>query len=205
MKRVTAYIDGFNLYFGLKAARLKRLYWLDLPLLIRQVLRPDQQLTVTHYFTARIRDNGRNAEDRRRQATYLDALAAGDTRCQFGHYLAKRSACRHCGAAWLGYEEKMTDVNIAVQLISDAYDDIFDVAMIISGDSDLSSPIRHVRRRFPGKRLIVAFPPRRQSGELKRCANGYLSIGEDKLRKSQLPDVLTQADGVLIHRPSTWT
>lgn len=29
-QRVIAYIDGFNLYFGLKAAKWKRFYWLNL-------------------------------------------------------------------------------------------------------------------------------------------------------------------------------
>jgi uncharacterized LabA/DUF88 family protein len=62
----------------------------------------------------------------------------------------------------------MTDVNIAVQLMGDAFDDAFDVALVVSGDSDLTTPIRRVRERFADKRVIVAFPPRRHSAELKR-------------------------------------
>ena len=30
MQRVIVYIDGFNLYYGLRAAGLQRYYWLDL-------------------------------------------------------------------------------------------------------------------------------------------------------------------------------
>ena len=30
MSRVIAYVDGFNLYFGLKAKGWKKHYWLDL-------------------------------------------------------------------------------------------------------------------------------------------------------------------------------
>ncbi|MCX7692632.1 MAG: NYN domain-containing protein, partial [Tepidimonas taiwanensis] len=80
----------------------------------------------------------------------------------------------------------------------------FDVALIVSGDSDLTTPIRSVRARFPKKRLIVAFPPGRFSSELKRCAHGYLTIGEDKPRASQLPEHLTKPDGYVLTRPASW-
>lgn len=202
--RVTAYIDGFNLYFGLKQARFKRYYWLDVAALARTLLRPGQQLVATHYFSARIRDNGRNAADLKRQNDYLEALAARGVRCHFGHYLEKPRQCRQCGAQWRDYEEKMTDVNIAIQLMTDAFDDAFDAALVISGDSDLTTPIRRVRERFPAKRVIVAFPPGRHSSELKRYANGYLTIGEDKLRASQLPAEIVKPDGFVLQRPEGW-
>ena len=64
----------------------------------------------------------------------------------------------------------MADVNIAVELLGDAQGDVFDTAMVISGDSDLSSPIESVRWRYSGKRVIVAFPPDRAS---KNCAVGH--------------------------------
>lgn len=65
MARVIAYVDGFNLYFGLKNAGFKRYYWLDVMALAGSLLKPGQTLAATHYFTARIRDNGRNADDRK--------------------------------------------------------------------------------------------------------------------------------------------
>jgi uncharacterized LabA/DUF88 family protein len=204
MERVVAYVDGFNLYFGLKHAGFKRYYWLDPASLAASLLKPDQHLLATHYFTARIRDNGRNVADRKRQNDYIEALCLRGVQCQFGHYLEKVRECRQCHAIWPDYEEKMTDVNIAIQLLLDAVDDVFDVALVISGDSDLTTPIQRVRQRFPAKRVVVAFPPRRTSSDLKRCANGYLSIGEDKLRASQLPSSITKADGFVLERPATW-
>src|SRR5690606_6741738 len=146
MQRVTAYIDGFNLYFDLHQARFKRYYWLDVAALADTLLKAGQQLTATHYFTARIRDNGRNTQDQKRQNTYLEALTQQGVQCQFGHYLEKTRECRKCSATWPDYEEKMTDVNIAIQLLCDAFDDVFDTALVISGDSDLTTPIRRVRQ-----------------------------------------------------------
>ena len=204
MQRVMAYVDGFNLYFGLKDSGFKRYYWLDVASLAQSLLKPGQALSATHYFTARIRSNGHNSADQKRQNDYLEALALQGARCQFGHYLQKTRRCRQCGATWPDFEEKMTDVNIAIQLLGDAFDDAFDVALIVSGDSDLTTPIRRVRERFPNKRLIVAFPPGRYSSELKRNASGYLTIGEDKLRASQLPDPLIKPDGFVVSRPTSW-
>jgi hypothetical protein len=39
-QRVIAYIDGFNLYFGLRESGLRRCYWLNLPALAESLLRP---------------------------------------------------------------------------------------------------------------------------------------------------------------------
>lgn len=204
MQRVSTYIDGFNLYFGLKDSGFKRHYWLDLQSLAAGLLKPQQQLAGVHYFTARIRDNRHNTSDRKRQNDYLEALALCGVSIQYGHYLEKLRRCRKCHSTWLDYEEKMTDVNLAIQLLADAFDDAFDVALIVSGDSDLTTPIKRVRERFPSKRLIVAFPPGRHSAELKRTAHGYLTIGEDKLRASQLPERIRKPDGHVLVRPATW-
>lgn len=204
MQRVIAYVDGFNLYFGLKAAGWKRYYWLDLMKLAQNLLRQDQQLAAVHYFTARIQDNGRNGSDRKRQNDYIEAVQQHGVSVQLGHYLPKPRKCHHCGAAWTDYEEKETDVNIAIQLLLDAEDGHFDTALLISADSDLTTPVRRLRERFPQKRVIAVFPPRRRSAELSKVANGHFVLGNDKLRASQLPATITKPDGYVLSRPATW-
>lgn len=204
MERVIAYVDGFNLYFGLKAESLKRFYWLDLVALAGALLKPGQQLAATQYFTARIRDNGHNTPDRKRQNDYIEALQERGAQVQLGHYLPKPRHCRGCGATWTDYEEKETDVNIAIQLLLDAVDDRFDTALLISADSDLTTPVRRVRARCPGKRIIAVFPPQRRSAELSKAAHGHLVLGVDKLRISQLPETITKPGGYVLRRPDTW-
>jgi len=49
MDRVVTYIDGFNLYFGLRDLGLKRFYWINLQELARQFLRANQTLVATKY------------------------------------------------------------------------------------------------------------------------------------------------------------
>lgn len=104
----------------------------------------------------------------------------------------------------MSHEEKMTDVNIATQLLEDAFQDRFDTALLVSGDSDLTPPIQRIRALFPAKRIIVAFPPGRRSAQLQQAAHGFLVIGEDKLRKNLLPSPITGSGGFLIHRPPEW-
>jgi len=205
MNRVITYIDGFNLYFGLRSKGWRRYYWLNLHQLSLALLKPGQQLAAVHYFTARIRANGHNVDDMRRQSLYIEALQTlPDTTLHFGHYLDKPRQCRLCGAQWMDYEEKMTDVNIAVQMLADAFDDRFDTALIISADSDLTTPVSKVRQRFPAKRVVIAEPPGRHSTALCNNASGYFTIGEAKLRASQLPDQVQRADGFVLLRPPHW-
>jgi len=98
----------------------------------------------------------------------------------------------------------MTDVNIAVRLLTDAMDDAFDTAMIVSADSDLVPPVEAVRKRFPSKRIIIARPPKRQSVRLESAANASFTIGRKKLHDSQLPDTITKPDGFVLSRPASW-
>ncbi|MFT5419590.1 MAG: uncharacterized LabA/DUF88 family protein [Candidatus Endobugula sp.] len=203
--RVISYIDGFNLYFGLKSKGWKKYYWLDLVAMSASLLKDDQALQHCHYFTARIRNSGGNSQDTKRQSLWLDALdTLTDQTSHYGHYLQKTKTCKSCGAQWTTHEEKMTDVNIAAQLLTDAYENRFDTALVISGDSDLTTPIKMVLERFPSKRIIVAFPPGRSSHQLKTTATASFTIGEAKLRQNRLPNTITTTTGHTLHRPSQW-
>ncbi|MEW6251461.1 MAG: NYN domain-containing protein [Planctomycetota bacterium] len=212
--RVIAYIDGFNLYFGLREKGLKRCYWLNLRALALALLRRDQQLISTKYFTARIAggtrwdppDRARFMEEKRkRQSDFLEALGTlPDFRLYEGHYLAKPVRCSACGASWRTHEEKMTDVQIATELLTDAFSNRFDVALLISGDSDLVPPIRALRRYFPNKRLVVAFPPARTSVQLQKAATASIEIREGDLARSVFPDEVRKPDGYVLRRPKDW-
>ena len=204
MQRVISYIDGFNFYFGLKEMKWRKYYWIDLAAMSRSFLKEGQELVACHYFTARIkkRDHGQSAD---RQKIWFEALESRkDISIHYGHYLLKSVQCKQCGAKWEGAEEKMTDVNIATQLLVDAFQDNFDTAIIVSGDSDLTTPVQKTIELFPKKRVVIAFPPKRYSDQLKRVANGYFTIGKDKLRKSLLPDTIMKPDGHMLSRPQAW-
>jgi uncharacterized LabA/DUF88 family protein len=202
MQRVAVYVDGFNLYFGLKEARWRRYYWLDVHALALRLLKADQTLSSVRYYTTRISGP---PDKRDRQADYLDALATLPMlRIAYGHYLTKKRRCSSCGATNEVPEEKMTDVNIAVDMLTDAFADRFDTAIVISADSDLSPPIEAIRQRWPQKRVVVAFPPRRASKRLKSEASAWFPLGRKVIADSQFPDQVVRADGFVIRRPPRW-
>jgi uncharacterized LabA/DUF88 family protein len=201
--RVAVYVDGFNLYFGLKAKHGRKYLWLDLQALAASLLRPGQTLEQITYFTARVRND---PEGQQRQADYLDALASHSPRVTVvdGRFQEKPRRCRDCGAAWTVYEEE-TDVNIAAALIEDAVLDRYDTALLISADSDLYPAIVTMKRLCPEKRIIAAFPPKRHSVDLKRAVDGYLLLGADKIRQAQLPTEIINNAGITLGRPKHWT
>ena len=73
MERVTVYIDGFNLYYGLRAKNWQRYYWLDVRRLSEQLLHPNQLLVGVHYFTTKVFRDPNNPGKFTRQRTFLQA------------------------------------------------------------------------------------------------------------------------------------
>ena len=206
MKRVIVYIDGFNVYFGLKANEWACYYWLDYPKLAERLARDLREegveLKATKYFTSRIS----SPEDKRmRQLVYLEALECrGNIEIFYGNYREGEYFCTGCDRRNYIPHEKQTDVNIAVQMLSDAFQDNFDTAILVGGDSDLVPPIVEVRKLFKEKRIICVFPPKRVSKEIQKACNGVMHLNEVDLRNNQLPDSVTKGDGYVLQRPKSW-
>ena len=200
-ERVIAYIDGFNLYFGIKEAGFENCKWLDIKKLVLNLLQPNQLLVDVKYFTSRVN----NAPDKqKRQATYIEAVEASGVTIFYGHYQSNTTTCRNCFATWVTYNEKMTDVNIATQIMVDAYADNYDMAFLVSGDSDLVPPIRLVHELFKQKRVFAAFPPKRHSHSISFVAKGSISIGRKKLLDAQFAEKIMKKDGYELSKPFEW-
>ena len=103
------------------------------------------------------------------------------------------------------YEEKETDVNIAIAMLTDAVLDIYDTALLVSADSDLRPVVAAVKHLRTGKRIIAAFPPRRRSRDLAQAVDGYISVDHATVRNSQLPPEIVTRGGVKLSRPAYWS
>jgi len=213
--RIIAYIDGFNLYYGLRDSGYKRYYWLNVQSLSASLLKEDQNLVKTKYFTAPITGSNKSMpkriaqkldSKRKRQITFLEAVETlENTFLYYGHYLLKKIVCKKCNSNIPIPEEKMTDASIATEIVADAYEDNYDMALIISADSDLCPPILKVKERFPSKRIKACFPPKRFSSSLKGVVDEQITIGRGKLKANQLPDRITKPDGYILERPREWS
>ncbi len=201
MERVFVYIDGFNLYFGMMEAGYDKSRWLNVAQLAQNLLKPTQEIVAVKYFTSRVSNN---PNKQKRQTIYLEALETQGVEIIYGHYQSNSIECNRCGHIWMDQKEKMTDVNIATHLIVDAYQDRYDMAMLISGDSDLVPPIKAVHSLFKQKRVFVSFPPKRHNQTVAVAAKGSQTIGRKSLADSQLPATITKSDGYVLARPVEW-
>lgn len=213
MQRTIVYIDGFNLYHGIVDRGFRGYLWLDLQSFSQKLLTPKQRLVAVSYFTAR----RLNPEKEERQKLYLSALQefCGLTP-YFGIYKEKELNCSNCGNRIRHCpeckkrlkiaEEKMSDVNLAVEMTCDTFTDAFDTAIIVSGDNDFVGLIESIRRQFPNKQVILYFPPMRDRNvdHLKQVSSNSFTITEEMLKNSQLPDEIPRRNGRNLIRPEEW-
>jgi uncharacterized LabA/DUF88 family protein len=213
---VITYIDGFNLYFGIRWQAIKRgsieapdptwyrYMWVDMHAMCERMLTDRQQLVAVKYFTAPITGSKGKQE---RQNAYLDALRTlPKIEIIFGRFEPDRKECDLCGHPGYHPQEKKTDVNIATALICDALDDKYDTAIIVTGDSDLVPAIEAVKKLKPEKRFIAAFPPNRYSKEMED-ATGIepIRIWEPLLRKCRMPEIIKREGLPNILRPEKYS
>ena len=201
MKRLNVYVDGFNLYFGMVDAGYLNCKWLDIHLLAENIKGSSHTLTEVKYFTSRISNN---PDKQKRQNTYLDALGTTPVSIAYGQFRNQSMQCSQCAHYWYEAKEKMTDVNIATSLMVDAFTDKFDVAFLITGDSDLVPPIKAIRDLFPQKEIWVVLPTSRDSNALKKVASNSFALGRKKIENSQLPETIVDKYGFVLSRPLGW-
>ena len=200
---MVGYVDGFNLYHGLHDLSGRRDLWLDVAGLLRTFVDParGQELVAVHYFTAAVYGSGRPHQD-----AYLRALQAHcpQVSVHLGHYLRKTARCHTCSAQWVTYEEKESDVALAVQIVQDAGLGRYDQALVVSADSDMCPAVRAAKVVAPQREIAAVFPPKRNSQALMTAVDRTLRIFDKAPRRHQLPDIVTAEDGTKYFRPPYW-
>jgi uncharacterized LabA/DUF88 family protein len=210
-RRVIAYVDGFNFYY--RRLRNKPYRWLDLPRLFEQFF-PDDELVKVRYFTARVGGKFDPSKPLRQQA-YLRALQTlSKMDIVEGQFLTTQAKFRlvdplfdaagqpiYSAKVWK-QDEKGSDVNLGAHLINDAWADAFDVAAVLTNDSDLSVPIQLAVQRK--KTVLLFHPDSNPARSLQDSATHSLHIHDKHLRDAQLPTELMLPNGRLVKKPDTF-
>ena len=214
--KTNVYIDAGNLYYGLLRDNCSA-KWLDPLALTRALIRSDHAIGAVKFYTARVRTYPYDAEAVERQRIYLRALSEiKGLKIVEGYYNKNKvwmpavsGACRTCKETADGrvhivkLEEKRTDVNIATDMLYDAFTDNIDAVALISGDSDFIAPLDLIRKKF-GKQVLV-FDPHQRFSDICYHASYYAHIPRDLPAKCQLPEVIpVGTHGRTIHRPAAW-
>jgi uncharacterized LabA/DUF88 family protein len=217
--RTIVYVDGFNLYFRLLKQR-PHLRWLNIKLLADNILSRANNVVAVKYYTARV-SSRLKAESPAHQQIYLDALATvPEVSVHMGMFLTSEKFAplvypptfrpeNALAEPWpdvvriLKTEEKGSDVNLASHLLFDAFRDAYDVAAIISNDSDLVEPVRLVTQEL-GKPIGLLSPVKCPNPELELVASFVKRIRPSHLQAAQFPNPLTLHDGRLLSKPVHW-
>lgn len=187
--------------------------WLNLVQMC-QKLRVDEDVLKVKYFTSLVFGQ----ETQNRQLRYLQALNTTMPvfESRMGRFKSSRLKCRHTLCLFSGdrhYEtsvEKRTDVNIAVEMAKDAYDNACDVQAVISGDSDLVPAVEMCKSK--GKRVAVYVPVRplgddveeRRADEIKKAATTGVDLPYALVKACQFPAIVIDSKNHPIACPPKW-
>jgi len=202
MNRVVFFVDGFNLYHSLDCIPSYHKYkWLNLDKLARCFVTSRDNVEKVFYFTTY---STWDSVKLVKHQLYVRALQFKDVEVVFGAFRYVDKICRICHKQYKTFEEKQTDVNIAIKLFQTAVQGFWDTAIIISGDSDLIPAIRAVKSTFPVKRIGLVIPIGRRAEELKQVVDFHMKLKEKHLATSQFEDEITIDGGIKLTRPGTW-
>jgi uncharacterized LabA/DUF88 family protein len=200
MSRYCIYIDGFNVYYALQEPLYRKHKWLNYRKLAESVIGKNDRIMGVFYFTAVVHWKQDNAL---RHKNYIKALRWARVDTIQGRFMEKEVRCHRCKQLYKTHEEKRTDVNIALKLLGDAIDDLYDKALIISADTDLIPAIRAVYKYAPEKKIGVMFPIGRNNNDLRREADFRIKMPQRLLEACQFPEKIKIGNHI-IQRPNSW-
>ena len=164
-------IDGSNFYFKLKDLGLSNLLSFDFRRFIQLLARSYKVMNIC-YYVGRIRQDGSNKTERLfdAQQKLLGSLKKHHVSYQLGYLLKSGGK----------YHEKGVDVQIAVDMLVAAYENLADRIILISSDTDLAPAIKKIREK--GKTVeYIGFSHKASVAMVGFCSESHLLRKEDLL------------------------
>jgi len=218
LARTIVYIDGFNLYY--RALRGTPHKWLDIAAMSAAALPATCQIERVNYYAAHI--SGRVDPDApRRQHAYLRAIQTlPNVAVHFGSFMVTQKwsgvvqppnfrppvtqpAVPNPQVAYVWKtEEKGSDVNLGVHLVRDAFRGNFDLAAVLTNDTDLVEPIRIVTQEL-GMHVTLLSPGGKPATSLAGVASNVRHI-QPYIGPCQLPNPIHVPGKKPITKPASW-
>ena len=220
--RVAVYIDWFNFFHHMKKLYWKKYYWLDYKQLAKQFIWHNEKIVKVEYFTAYFFPD---KQWEKRHKTYVKALNNVWVQTIFWKYqevtkkfvnnknniqsflyknlISKLPKSRQklfipYKIEYKNFEEKRTDVNVALHILEDWLLNVYDKAFVISWDSDISPSIKSVKKhtKWQSKEFVLLLPPWAKAHTMEKACDEIKNITEEDLKNSVLPEHVWD-----IHRP----
>ncbi len=167
MERVVVFVDGSNLFYGIRLLKIR----LDYGKLL-SFLKGTRQLVRAYFYTSipdesTLKKNTPEWESYQRQRKFLEEIS------NLG-YKVKTSLLRRRPSGEL--KEKEIDIMLATDMLSLAYLNAYDTAVLVSGDSDFRYTVEEVQKL--GKKVENATFLKTSSPILRRACDKFIPLDE---------------------------
>ena len=163
-ERVAIFIDGSNFYHNLKRYNIKKTFEE-----VIKKLETKRKVINIFYYTALL-DKNFDENRYKKHKNFLDKLKKisnfNVVLCNLRKTILKDGS--------VNFAIKGDDVYLATDLIKGAYEDLYDIAIIVSGDEDFIPAIKLAQKNK--KKIINAFFPKSSSYLLRNCCDGSINL-----------------------------
>ena len=218
MVDVVALIDGFNMYGALDARvrgrkPFKQFKWINYWVLMEGFLRDDEELKAVYYFTTYPEKGMHEWRPKRmRHALLVDVQRDLGVQVVMGRFAARTRKCLvpiqqgGCRKPFTRHEEKRTDVNIAVRLVSLAYEKAYDTALLVTADSDLVPAVEQAKKCYPAGRILNVAPigRKKDAHHLGKAVDAQIEMKEKHLALARLANRVVLSNGRVVDCPNEW-
>jgi len=211
-RRTIVYIDGYNWYHAIFKYH-PEWKWLNIQKFF-EALRPREEVIAVNMFSALVGCDGIPGDGRERQVRYFEALKTlPKVRIILGFFQGREVRCKaSCKEIYVVPEEKKTDVNIVVEMLSDAIAGNCESMCVVTGDSDIQPAVEWITKNRPTIGITVYVPalPVQQATrrtDYYRTKNlpvtcEFLPLGN--IKDHQLPNAVKLKEGKLSIKPHVW-
>lgn len=168
MKRVCVFIDGSNFYHGTKHHLGKTN--IDFNKLSLVLCTPQRELVRTYYYNAPVNQEDNEEMYKSQQRFFNELKKLPDLQLRLGRL-------EHSDG---GVHEKGVDIYLAVDMLRYAYNDIYDIAILISSDGDFSEAVNALKDL--GKHVEYAHFATGISKHLMDCCDRHILLTKELLK-----------------------
>ncbi|SNZ10816.1 NYN domain-containing protein [Hydrogenobacter hydrogenophilus] len=166
-ERVALFIDGSNIFHAIRYLNIK----IDYQKLV-EFLTESRRLIRAYFYGAipqekDVKKNTPEWESLMRQRRFLEELSLLGIKVKMAHLRKLPSG---------EYVEKEVDIMLATDMLSMAYMNAYDTAVLVSGDSDFSYTVEEVQRI--GKRVENASFKRTSSYQLRKVCDRFILLDD---------------------------
>lgn len=168
-ERICIFIDGSNFYHSVKDTFNLHDSQIDFAKLI-EILRKDRLLIGTYYYNAPLDINYNKEVYWKQQKFFADLRKISALHIILTHMRKTKQGGK------VYYSVKGDDIHLAIDMVSFAYENLYDTAILVSGDGDFAPAIKRAQKL--GKKVENAYFTISRSSLLKQVSDTSMVLDD---------------------------